>query len=92
MVLVVMGQVDQVQRRDPAAAEQIRGQFLVRPGVHQGRLPLGGSDQDRVALTDVEELDRRYASPRTGGSWAAAGIDDRARPRMRANRARRVTT
>ena len=39
-----------LERHDAPTPEQLGGQLLVRPGVHQGHLPFRRADQDRVAV------------------------------------------
>ena len=61
VVAMVMADRHQVERLDSLAPEHAQGGVLGRTGVDQGRLALGRPDQDRVALADVEDLDRDRA-------------------------------
>ena len=58
VVAMVMADRHQVERLDSLAPEGVQGGVLGRAGVDQGGLALGRTDQDRVALADVEDLDR----------------------------------
>ena len=45
-----------------------------RPGVDQGRLALGRTDQDRISLADVENLDRDRLAPKHAGRAARSPV------------------
>ena len=50
----------------PFATKLLEAGVSGRSGVDQGGLPLGRTDQDRVALAHVEDLDRRRLRRRPG--------------------------
>ena len=58
VIAMVMADRHQVERLDPLSLEHAQGGVPGRAGVDQGGLALGRTNQDRVALADVEDLDR----------------------------------